>query len=83
MPPLRDRRDDIPLLADHFVGQFVGRCTPFQTAAPDVSPEITSAVREVLSRADWPGNVRELKDVVLRQVMRVVVGSRVESMARS
>jgi len=83
VPPLRERRDDIPSLVDHFVGQFVGRCRPFQINGPAISPEITSAVREVLSRTEWPGNVRELKDVVLRQVMNVVSGNRTEVTARS
>lgn len=53
LPPLRDRKDDIPLLADHFLRRAatqLGR--PVRSFAPDVLMR--------LSEYDWPGNVREL-----------------------
>jgi two-component system response regulator AtoC len=56
IPPLRDRREDIPLLAEHFAAKH-GRA---EGAA--VSP----AARDLLVAYDWPGNVRELENVVAR-----------------
>jgi DNA-binding NtrC family response regulator len=59
IPPLRERKDDIPLLVAHFlrgkVHARVGR--PFQ---------ITRAALEVLCTHDWPGNVRELENAIER-----------------
>ena len=63
VPPLRDRRDDIPSLVDHFVGQFAGRNV--QSDVPPISKEVYAA----LCRGEWPGNVRELRRVVLRQLL--------------
>ena len=62
MPPLRDRRDDIPMLARHFVQQLsatVGR--PRKT--------ITDEMLEELQRYDWPGNIRELRNVIERAII--------------
>jgi len=57
IPPLRERRDDIPLLAEHFVAQFRQRYgLPPRRLAP-------SAV-DVLTEYNWPGNVRELENVI-------------------
>lgn len=53
IPPLRDRREDIPFLVEHFLGSRKG--TPAQ---------ITPEVLECLSRAPWPGNIRELFNVL-------------------
>lgn len=55
VPPLNDRRDDIPLLVDHFLGQLDG-------AAKRISPEALS----YLQLMDWTGNVRQLRNVVER-----------------
>jgi DNA-binding NtrC family response regulator len=65
VPPLSDRRDDIPSLVDHFVGQFANRNVQFQTAAAEISHEAWAA----LCRGEWPGNVRELRRVVLRHLL--------------
>ena len=62
VPPLRERRDDIPSLVDHFAGELAGFSV------------IPSAVRDALCRAEWPGNVRELKSVVLRQLLSDAAG---------
>jgi DNA-binding NtrC family response regulator len=58
LPPLRERGDDILLLADHFLGAVNGR----EGTAKHWSPE----ARERLRVLSWPGNVRELKNVVER-----------------
>ncbi len=57
IPPLRDRKDDLPLLAHHFLTEFArATSTPVKT--------LSDAVRREFSRYDWPGNVREFKNVV-------------------
>ncbi len=56
IPPLRERRDDIPLLARHFLQRFGGT----------EPPQLTDAALEALMRYRWPGNVRELKNVMER-----------------
>jgi DNA-binding NtrC family response regulator len=56
IPPLRDRRDDIRTLADHFITQFNLRFS--------VSKRLSDAAMQALMRHDWPGNVRELIHVV-------------------
>jgi two-component system nitrogen regulation response regulator NtrX len=64
VPPLRDRHDDIPLLADHFMAEFAReygrRPKTFDTGA-----------RGALQRYSWPGNVRELRNVIERLVIMV------------
>jgi len=61
-PPLRERLDDIPVLAGRFVQQF---CQENGFKTKDLSPEVIRA----LKRYDWPGNVRELKNVTERMVI--------------
>jgi two-component system response regulator HydG len=56
LPPLRSRRGDIQLLAEHFVRDY----------APDVAVKFTSAALAKLEQHPWPGNVRELRNVVAR-----------------
>lgn len=55
IPPLRDRKDDIPLLFSHFMTEVAER---FQKKLPKIS----TAARRRLDEYDWPGNVRELKN---------------------
>ena len=62
VPPLRDRREDIPILAAHFLDRFAAR---YGRAAPEVGADVAAA----LLRYDWPGNVRELENVVERLVV--------------
>lgn len=57
VPPLRDRREDIPLLADHFLGRLRQRTG---RPLPGFTPEAMSA----LTQHHWPGNVRELRSVL-------------------
>jgi two-component system response regulator AtoC len=62
MPPLRDRRDDIPLLAAHFVA---AACRRHRRPALDMTPEAVRA----LTDAPWPGNIRELQHAIERAVV--------------
>jgi PAS domain S-box-containing protein len=57
LPPLRDRKDDLPLLVDHFFMMF---------CAKKNIPPITEAMMKTLRQHDWPGNVRELQNVIIR-----------------
>ena len=62
VPPLRERKEDIPLLARHFLKEFA--------AAYGRRPrEITDEAIEALMRYSWPGNVRELRNVIERIVI--------------
>src|SRR5262249_34103579 len=67
IPPLRDRREDIPALAHHFVSLFRSRLN-----RPDV--RFTNDDAELLKRYDWPGNVRELQNVIERAMILVKKG---------
>ena len=63
IPPLRQRREDIPLLVGHFL----------RTLAPRVNKDVTDIAEEaldLLKRQEWPGNVRELQNVIERAVIR-------------
>jgi DNA-binding NtrC family response regulator len=62
VPPLRERREDIPLLARHFVQQFARRMHKTVEA-------ISSQTMEALVHYPWPGNVRELQNVIERSVV--------------
>ena len=62
IPPLRERRDDIPLLVDHFVRKHAQR-------AGKRIDGIEAGVLDALQAADWPGNVRELENTVERAVV--------------
>jgi two-component system response regulator HydG len=60
LPPLRDRREDIPLLVDFFIKRF---CVNTNRAQ---SPRVSAEAMDLLMRYDWPGNVRELENAVER-----------------
>jgi len=62
VPPLRERKEDIPLLARHFLKDF-------SAAYSRRSREITEDAMEILMRYSWPGNVRELRNVIERLVI--------------
>jgi DNA-binding NtrC family response regulator len=62
LPPLRDRREDIPLLVHHFVHQLTGRQVPPRKIA--VTQE---AMRRLMGYA-WPGNIRQLENAVERAI---------------
>ena len=62
IPPLRDRKEDLPLMVERFLKDF---------AAKEGEPEkqVTEEVLAVLMRHNWPGNVRELKNIIERLVI--------------
>jgi formate hydrogenlyase transcriptional activator len=62
LPPLRERRDDVPRLARHFTQRFARRMGRSIETIP-------SAVMDALVRYPWPGNVRELQNVIERAVI--------------
>ena len=62
IPPLRERREDIPLLADYFVSKL----------SPQIKKKIkpiSPRAMELLANASWPGNVRELQNIVERAII--------------
>jgi DNA-binding NtrC family response regulator len=61
IPPLRERPDDVPLLAEHFLAEAA-------RAAGRPAPKLSSETLAVLTRHDWPGNARELKNVLEQAV---------------
>ncbi len=61
LPPLRERRDEIPLLANHFLQKFAGQFNK-------KSRRLSRPVLQALEEYTWPGNVRELENVVQRAV---------------
>ena len=62
LPPLRERREDIPLLATHFLGEYAAR---YRKPAAKIHPD---AMRALLAYG-WPGNVRELAHAIERAVL--------------
>ena len=62
LPPLRERREDIPLLFEHFVTQA---CARYERPAPELTPE---KLRDLMAH-DWPGNVREVRNAADRFVL--------------
>lgn len=62
VPPLRDRREDIPLLCNHFLEKYRER---YQSTVQQFPKELM----ETLLRYDWPGNVRQLENVVKRYLI--------------
>jgi len=62
LPPLRDRRDDIPILFQHFVLVAAARCEAEM-------PALDSKSLHVLLEHDWPGNIRELRNIAERYVL--------------
>jgi two-component system response regulator HydG len=63
LPPLRERREDIPLLVSHFIKEFNQRHDKHVTG-------ITEPVRKAMAVYDWPGNVRELRNLIESMVVQ-------------
>ncbi len=63
MPPLRHRREDIPLLAEHFLRRFAA-----EQRGPAGSARLTPEAMRKLEAFDFPGNVRELENIIERAV---------------
>jgi len=62
MPALRERAEDIPLLADYFVARYVEKCNRKVSG-------LSAAARKLLGQYYWPGNVRELENAIERAVV--------------
>ncbi len=62
LPPLRERKDDLPLLIDHFI-------TIFAEQNKKQKPEFTPEVLELFQNHSWPGNIRELENVLKRALV--------------
>ena len=62
IPPLRERKKDIPLIARHFVDMFQKEKGHFQI---EISPD----AMDIMTKYDWPGNVRELRNAIERAVV--------------
>ena len=62
VPPLRDRTEDIPILARHFLNEF-------SSAYGKKTRELSDAAMDILLRHPWPGNVRELRNLIERLVI--------------
>lgn len=62
LPPLRERRDDIPLLVDHLLRKAC------QSVKRNV-PEVTEEAMNLLKRQPWPGNIRQLSNIVERTLL--------------
>ena len=70
VPPLNDRREDVPLLVNHFLGRI---CGSYNVPIPVVQPE----AMQLLQEANWRGNIRELRNVVERLVILTPKGEEV------
>jgi two-component system, NtrC family, response regulator AtoC len=62
LPPLRDRKEDIPLLVEHFLDKH-------RYSSSSAPARISSSAIQVLMEHDWPGNVRELENIIERAVV--------------
>ena len=67
LPPLRERREDIPLLFEHFALQAAAR---HQRPVPELTPQRL----QTLMAHDWPGNVRELRNMAERMTLGIDMG---------
>jgi len=71
LPPLRERKEDIPVIAHHFLAKYSE-----ENRKPGL--ELTAAALDLLMEYDWPGNVRELENVIERAVV-LATGSRIDT----
>lgn len=62
LPPLADRREDIPALVDHFIARYAA-----ERRVP--TPEVAADAMAALQAYDWPGNVRQLRNIVERTII--------------
>jgi sigma-54 dependent transcriptional regulator, acetoin dehydrogenase operon transcriptional activator AcoR len=63
LPPLRERKEDIPLLVRHFIDKL---CKKLNKPFPEIRPDFLQA----LMQYDWPGNIRELQNIIERTLNR-------------
>jgi DNA-binding NtrC family response regulator len=71
LPPLRERKDDIPLLAHHFLAKY-------SEENGKTGIELTADALDLMTDYDWPGNVRELENVIERAVV-LTSGTRIDA----
>jgi len=71
LPPLRDRKEDVPLLVQHFLEKYA-------TENAKVGLELSPDALDLLTDYDWPGNVRELENVIERGAV-LVSGTRIDT----
>jgi DNA-binding NtrC family response regulator len=69
LPPLRDRREDIPMLASHFLEKFSRENDKFLDANGRTTLRFDPEAMQLLLDHNWPGNVRELENIVERAVV--------------
>ena len=62
VPPLRDRKSDIPILAKHFISQFA------RQAGKNITGLTDTALKELINYS-WPGNIRELENIIFRSTL--------------
>jgi len=65
LPPLRDRREDIPLLVEHFLGRYSEK----HSSAGSHVEEVSEGAMELLCDYPWPGNIRELENTIERALV--------------
>ncbi len=68
LPPLRERREDIPVLMEHFLQRY------FRRSGED-EPQVSDAVKQAFMRYGWPGNVRELENACERIAQTCTCGN--------
>ncbi len=68
LPPLRERREDIPVLMEHFLQRY------FRRAGEDM-PQVSDVVKQAFIRYSWPGNVRELENACERVAQTCTCGT--------
>jgi transcriptional regulator with PAS, ATPase and Fis domain len=64
LPPLRERRDDIPVLLRHFLSRYTR-----ELGLSDVQPSLSVRLEKACLRYDWPGNLRELESFIKRYLV--------------
>jgi transcriptional regulator with PAS, ATPase and Fis domain len=75
LPPLRERVEDIPLLANHFLAQYWQR----HRAADGEPPTLSPAALDLLTSLSWPGNVRELQNLMEHLAVLAEAGSLIQA----
>jgi DNA-binding NtrC family response regulator len=69
LPPLRDRKEDLPLLVEHFFAKYCRENEKFLSSQNEPTLSFEPEALEILMEHNWPGNVRELENVVERAVV--------------
>ena len=75
LPPLRDRLEDIPLLANHFLFQYWRR----HRISDGVCPSLSTSAIDLLTSLAWPGNVRELQNLMEHLAVLADAGSAIQA----